>query len=302
MSNNKLEIDGRVANFDVFNALNLHNPLLGEAYAEFNWNPLGDDFRLDISFVEKYLENARYDKLKKAPSFLDRDPKAVMQAFRLAEKNNKVLLDALKERYDLGEFVNYKKTNIEKQVKDIIFMLECRQKMFQISLGQLKAKGIDPLKAYENISGINKKLAGLLEEAYYEQLKKRDAMRRMLAQAEFDAENDYDLFDDVFDIFDGPFAENNGPGLVDMVLGAVDNMINANMELNNSSYYDLRNPELATLQQTMQNTQSTGGRYGVLNSFNTANLSQTADNSAEFDISDSYNAHTYGGDGGRGQE
>lgn len=173
-------------NYDVFNALSLHNPLLGEAYAKFKWNPLGDDFSLDLDFIEKYLENARYKPEEKFPEFLSKDPKAVFDAFTLATKRNKEMITELKKRLEKGEFANFKEANIEPQIKDILLFLEMRQKMLEISIGQLKDRKIDVTQAYKNISGINRKLSELLEEAYQKEFQKNVIIQNLIRQAQIE--------------------------------------------------------------------------------------------------------------------
>lgn len=180
---NKITVENREINFDVLNALNLQHPMLGDAYVSFNWNPLGEDFRLDINFLERYLENTRYKSDSKMPAFLEQDPKKVLEGFKTAAKNNQQLLDELQRRFDAGEFSSYKNTDITKQVTEILFFLKCRGKMIDIALGQLKVGGIDAFKAYENIRGINRRLSELLEEAYTEEFNKKVALANMLNRA-----------------------------------------------------------------------------------------------------------------------
>lgn len=179
-----IKINETEVNFDVLNALNLHHPHLGEAYSNFGWNPLGDDFSLDLPFIEKYLESARFKPEDKAPAFLEKGPKAVMDAFKNASENNKEMLETLKKRLEQGEFNNVKGADISGQVKDIVFFLECRQKMLEVSIGQISSKKIDALKAYKNINSINRKLSQLLEEAYQKEFNKNVALGNMLLEAQ----------------------------------------------------------------------------------------------------------------------
>jgi hypothetical protein len=181
---NTSPIEEKEINYDVFNALNLHNPMLGEAYAKFDWNPLGDDFSLDLPFIEKYLDNAKYKYDEKKVDFIEKDPKAVHETFLLAAKRNKQLIDELKTKLESGEFSDYKGADITPQVKDIMFHLECRQKMLEISIGQLKGKRIDALTAYRNVNGINKKLSQLLEEAYQKEFNQKVILENILLYAQ----------------------------------------------------------------------------------------------------------------------
>lgn len=205
---NKINIDNKEVNFDVLNALSLHHPSLGEAYLKFDWNPLGEDFRLDISFLERYLEYARYKNPSKMPAFLEQDKKGILNAFKKALENNEQLIAELKSRLENGEFFSYKDTNITKQVEEIVFLLKCRSKMLEISLGQIRVNGIDPFKAYENIRGINRRLSQLLEEAYTEEYNKKMAIANMIDFAMQNKNLSYEFTPFIKSMFN-PFAAFN---------------------------------------------------------------------------------------------
>lgn len=193
---NNFDIDENKINFDVYNGLNLYSPYLGETYAKFKWNPLGDNFKLDISFIERYLDNAKEIENDKMPAFIESEPKKVLESFRLATKRNKEMLNELQSKFDNHEFADFNGMNIEKQVEEILFILKCRQKMFEISIKQIKSKTVDAFKAYKNISGLNKKLSQLLEELYQEEYNKKIAIQNMLLFAEErakDFSNKYDF-------------------------------------------------------------------------------------------------------------
>lgn len=211
---NTIKIDDKELDFDVLNALNLHHPYLGEAYSNFGWNPLGENFSLDIPFIERYLEAAKVKEQDKAPDFLKQDPKKVFEAFKTASKNNKEMISTLKERLEKGEFANIKGANITSQVKDILFFLESRQKMLEISIGQLSLKNIDALKAYRNISSINRKLSQLLEEAYLKEFNQNVALGNMILQAQFEHQNKQNKTYDFSDVLTNLLGKNFSPNQI----------------------------------------------------------------------------------------
>ena len=200
MKNN--EIDDSKINYDVYNGLNLYSPFLGEQYAKFQWNPLGEDFSLDISFIERFLENAKNGSELNMPQFMENEPENVLDTIKLATKRNKEIIDELQNKYDNNEYKSLQDTNIEKQIEEILFILKCRQKMFEISIGQLKSKNIDAFTAYKNISGLNKKLSQLLEEAYTEEWNKKIALQNMLSWAQQRSKDNADLYTKKPFIFD----------------------------------------------------------------------------------------------------
>ena len=55
----KAKIDKKNINYDKLNALNMLNKDLGDAYLDMEWDPLGPNFKLDLPYIEKYLQNAR---------------------------------------------------------------------------------------------------------------------------------------------------------------------------------------------------------------------------------------------------
>ena len=236
-----MEIDESKINFDVYNGLNLYSPSLGEAYAKFAWNPLGEDFRLDISFVERYLEAAKEDAEVKMPPFLENDPRIVLDSFKLATKRNKEILTELQSRYDTGEFISYKNANIEKQVEEVLFILKCRQKMFEITIGQLNAKGIDAFAAYKNIRGLNKKLSQLLEEIYAEEWNKKVALQNMLNFAQKQANEFSSLYFPKPFVFD--FAKQaqrqNQRNIIEEILNSVSQVADAFLGKSNETTLNL---------------------------------------------------------------
>lgn len=224
---NELEVDGKVINFDVFNALNLHNPMLGDAYVNFNWNPLGDGFKLDLPFLEKFIENQRYQSETKKPSFMENEPDKVIEFFKNAAKNNKQMLKDLEGRLNSGEFGDYKNVNIEEQVKDMVFFLKCRDKMLEISMKQLKSNSIDALKAYENINALNRKLSELLEDAYYKEKNKKALIEKMILQAQLNQQKTYGNFEYVLKMVtpvrqrSEPIVENQNQSFFEKAFGVM---------------------------------------------------------------------------------
>ena len=252
---NQFEVDGKVVNFDVFNALNLHNPMLGDAYVRFDWNPLGEDFKMDLPFLEKFLENQKYASETKMPSFMENNPEKVLESFKTAHKNNKQMLKELQNRYNSGEFSDFKGVNIESQVKDMIFYLKCREKMLEISIGQLKVNNIDALKAYENINALNRKLGELLEEAYTKEFNKKVLIDNMILQAQLNSEKNYGMFENMtkLNVFSQTTIQTKQPefNIGDMILGVVQGLANG-LGLNN---LNMNNLNLNNLTQTQQNQQ-----------------------------------------------
>lgn len=183
-SNHPKKIDYSKVDYDKFNALNLQHESLGEAYLKFDWDPLGENFKLDLPYIEKYLKNARDKSEIKTPDFLNRNTREVKQAFKNALQNNITLRTELQSRYDLCEFADFKGVNIEQQVKDILFFLNCREKMLEIAIGKLKNPNINCLQAYQNIYSLNKKLSQLLEESYRKEFDKKVIIQNFLLQAQ----------------------------------------------------------------------------------------------------------------------
>lgn len=182
------KIDFTNVDFDKFNALNMQDQSLGQAYLKYNWDPLGENFRLDLPYIEKYLQNARDKSEIKMPDFLNRGNREVKQCFKNALENNKVIKNELQQKYDLGEFADFKGVNIELEIKDILFFLNCREKMLEIAIGKLKNPNINTLKAYQNIYSINKKLSQLLEETYKKEFDKHVIIQNFLLQAQRERE------------------------------------------------------------------------------------------------------------------
>lgn len=273
-----VEIDESKINFDVYNGLNLYSPYLGEAYAKFKWNPLGDDFRLDISFIERYLENAKSDNEVTMPPFLENDPRQVMEAFNLATKRNKELLTDLQTRYNNDEFKNFKDTNIEKQVEEILFILKCRQKMFEITVGQLKAKGIDAFTAYKNIRGLNKKLSQLLEEAYTEEWNKKVALQNMLSWAQTRSIDFGDLYKPNPFVFDKVAHQrrNREHNFIEGLINTVQEVANAFMGRTS----DMRLEEMPQYQDFVETFQNLPPRPQNTNTQNTYSGSHTYSNNS----------------------
>lgn len=250
----KKSIDEDKINYDVYNGLNLYSPILGEQYAKFDWNPLGENFRLDIPFIEQYFKNSKIKDNVIMPPFLEAAPDKVLESFKLASKRNKELLDELQTKYDGGEFKNFEGANIEKQVEEMLFALKCRQKMFEILNGQLKSKKIDAFAAYKNIRGLNKKLAQLLEEAYAEEWNKKVALQNMLLMAQnkesiFTFEEEGGVFD-LFGFLSGHRVMNNK--VVNQLFAEVTQITNnllfgQNVQLNQM-------PEFADFAETLQAT------------------------------------------------
>ena len=182
--NKTAKIDYSKVDYDKLNALNMQHESLGQAYLKFDWDPLGENFKLDLPYIEKYLKNARDKSEIKTPQFLSRGNREVKQCFKNALENNSVLKNELQSRYDSGEFADFKGVNIELQVKDILFFLNCREKMLEIAIGKLKNPNINTLKAYQNIYALNKKLSELLEETYKKEFDKKVIIQNFLQQAE----------------------------------------------------------------------------------------------------------------------
>ena len=178
------KIDYTKIDYDKFNALNMQHESLGQAYLNFDWDPLGENFKLDLPYIEKYLKNARDKSEIKTPQFLSAGNREVKQCFKNALENNAVLRNELQSRYDSGEFADFKGVNVELQVKDILFFLTCREKMLEIAIGKLKNPNVNTLKAYQNIYALNKKLSQLLEETYKKEFDKRVIIQNFLQQAE----------------------------------------------------------------------------------------------------------------------
>ena len=168
--------------YDKLNALSMYNKDLGEAYLNMDWDPLGPGFKLDLPYIEKYLRNARDKSEMKTPDFIEKNNKEVKKAFQNALKNNNIIRTELQNIYDLGEFSLYEGVNIESQVKDILFFLNCREQMLQIAIGKLKVNGINSLDAYKNIYNLNKTLSALLEETYRKEYNHKVLIQNMILQ------------------------------------------------------------------------------------------------------------------------
>ena len=180
----KAKIDKKNINYDKLNALNMLNKDLGDAYLDMKWDPLGPNFKLDLPYIEKYLQNARDKSDIKTPEFIDKGTREAKKAFKNALQHNIQLRTEIQNKYDLGEYALYNNVNIEEQVKDILFFLNCREQMLQIALGKLKGKNINTLQAYKNIYSINKALSALLEETYQVEYNHKVAINNMLLLAQ----------------------------------------------------------------------------------------------------------------------
>ena len=187
---NSAKVDGRVIDYDKLNALNMQSKDLGDAYLYMKWDPLGPDFKLDLPYIEKYLRNARDKSEIKTPDFINKSNREVKKAFKNALENNIAMRTEIQNKYDLGEYALYNNTNIEEQVKDILFFLKCREQMLQIVIGKIKVNGINTLQAYKNIYSLNKKLSALLEESYRQEYNKKIAIDNMLRLAQQEKERE----------------------------------------------------------------------------------------------------------------
>ena len=171
-------------NYDKLNALNMQSKDLGDAYLSMQWDPLGPNFKLDIPYIEKYLQNARDKSQINTPDFINQGNKETKKAFKNALEHNAQIRTEIQNKFDLGEYALYNNVNIEEQVKDILFFLQCREQMIKIVLGQMKSKNFDTLQAYKNIYSLNKQLSSLLEETYRIEYNKKMAIINMLNLAE----------------------------------------------------------------------------------------------------------------------
>lgn len=203
---NSAKVDVKVIDYDKLNALNMQNKELGEAYLTMKWDPLGPNFKLDLPYIEKYLQNARDKSEIKTPDFIEKNPREVKKAFKNALQHNISIRCELQNRFDLGEFALYKNANIEEQVKDILFFLKCREQMLQIAIGKIKVNGINTLQAYKNIYSLNKALSALLEESYRKEYNYKVALHNMLAFAQRERERQVNKQRD-FDLSQEPVVE-----------------------------------------------------------------------------------------------
>ncbi len=183
-------------NYDILNALNLQHPQLGETYLKFRWNPLGDDFKLELPYIEKYLKKTKDKTEILSPDFIEKHTQA-KESFRLALKNNREMLLELQNRYNNGDFYLYKNVDISEQVKDILFFLQCRGKMLELALKLVKSNKISTFEAYKNITSINKKLSQLLEEAYSLEFNKNLAIQNFILECEREAKKKKEKFKDL---------------------------------------------------------------------------------------------------------
>ncbi len=154
-------------NYNVFNALNLVNPELGELYLENGYNPFEEDFILNLGFIQDRLEKNRDKTPILTEDFLEKPAKEVKKHFELALKNNNILKDLLQNNIEDNIF----NESIKKQVKEVIIFLKNREQMLAKAITKLGKKNANPLLEYQNICNIDKKLNELLKESYLEEFK-----------------------------------------------------------------------------------------------------------------------------------
>ena len=119
-------------NYDVFNALNLYNEDLGQAYIKNGFNPFGNNFVLDEEFVTDSLCNARAKKEVPCPNFLEQSENDIAKSFDLSLQNATLLLDVLSKKANGAELSE----NQKKALNKIILAL----KMYIELISQYKAK------------------------------------------------------------------------------------------------------------------------------------------------------------------
>lgn len=119
-------------NYDVFNALNLYNEDLGQAYIQNGFNPFGYNFVLNEEFVADSLRNAKEKKEVPCPNFLEQSENDIAKSFDLSLKNATLLLETLSKKANSAELSE----NQKKALNKIILAL----KMFIELIQQYKAK------------------------------------------------------------------------------------------------------------------------------------------------------------------
>lgn len=156
-----------IKNYNIFNALNLVSPELGELYLENGYNPFEEDFILNLGFIQAMLEKNRDKTPILTEDFLEKPAKEVKKNFELSLKNNNSLKDLLQNNIEDNIFDEPTK----KQIKEVIIFLKNREQMLAKAISKLNLKNANPLLEYQNICAIDKKLNELLKESYLEEFK-----------------------------------------------------------------------------------------------------------------------------------
>lgn len=192
---NNAIFDDEQINYDIFNALNLHHCYLGEEYLKNGFNPFKENFKMDISFVRRYLDNKKYQTESLEPDFTKQTRGKVLKSFKNAKQNNEQIINEIDSKIKTKEF-----ENIKKQLEEIFVFLKMRERMLDISIRQLSKKNIDSYKALINIEGINKKLSELLRDEFETEFKKQIIIQNLFMFAKEQKAKKEDLYEnEVFD-------------------------------------------------------------------------------------------------------
>ena len=156
-----------IKNYNIFNALNLVNPELGELYLKNGYNPFEEDFKLNIGYIQDLLDRNKDKTPILTEAFLEKPTKEVKKNFELALQNNNNLKELLQNNINDNIFDE----DTKKQVKEIIIFLKNREQLLAKAILKLKKKFANPLLEYQNVCAIDKKLSELLKESYLEDFK-----------------------------------------------------------------------------------------------------------------------------------
>lgn len=153
-------------NFDVYNTLNLMDPVLGECYISEGYNPFNEDYRIKKDIIEQILKNANMEDPTETADFLNYDNKTVQKHFETSKKNSALLQSMLEEDKDKTDDPKTKG-----KINDGIIYLKNRQKMLEVFCKDLKNPNVNSIELFKKLAKLNKKYARLLEESYFEEAK-----------------------------------------------------------------------------------------------------------------------------------
>lgn len=153
-------------NFDVYNTLNLLDPVLGECYITEGYNPFGEDYRIKKDVVLKLIDNLNREEIEVNIDFLNYDNSVVIKHFKTSIKKCSELQSLVEQDIEKTE-----DTKTRQKISDGILYLKNRQKMLEVFCKDLKNPNINSIETFKKLARLNKKYSRLLEESFYEKTK-----------------------------------------------------------------------------------------------------------------------------------
>lgn len=236
-------------NYEIYNALNLVCPDLGDAYKQTGFNPFESDFTLDESFIAEVITNQKNAEEVYTPEFLEQGEKAILNAFELAQENALEMIDALQNILSKGNVTPEMRARINR----VISYLKMQIQLIITYKKQLK-KQEELLKWYQNIIAVNWQLSEITRYGFMGKLNIPACCKQAL-EINFGATNpasDKDIIKQAQEII-----ANNQKNIEHINTNVLeDQIITQEQQKNTSSVEPLVNEQINLDENTLSNQQS----------------------------------------------